>query len=89
MREADIEKYVKQHVKGHLVKWVAPGESGVPDRILLLPNGRVIFIEFKMESGKLSPRQRLWIKRLTDLGHDVRVIIGMDMAKRFVEEVMG
>jgi hypothetical protein len=87
MKESDIEAYVRRHVEGRLVKWVSPGETGVPDRILLLPGGRVIFIEFKKPGGRLSERQLLWIDRLKVLGHDVRVIGSMDEARRFVDEI--
>jgi hypothetical protein len=87
MKEADIEAYVRKNVKGRLVKWVSPGESGVPDRILLLPRGQVIFIEFKKPGGVLSERQLLWLERLNDLGHDARVISSMEEARGFVNEI--
>jgi hypothetical protein len=70
--ERDIERKLKNMVRkygGRCLKWVSPGESGVPDRIVLLPGGRVIFAEIKRPiGGKLSELQKLWAKRLTDLG---------------------
>ncbi len=87
MKESDIESYVRKNVPGRLVKWVSPGETGVPDRILLLPRGQTIFVEFKKPGGRLSERQLLWLERLNDLGHDARVIESMGEARGFVDEI--
>lgn len=89
MLEKEIEKYVREHVKGRLLKFVSPGEDGVPDRIHLLPDGRVVFIEFKKQGGRLSERQKLWFIRLWSLNQDVRCISSMEDARAYVEEMEG
>ena len=70
--EKEIEKKLTDMVKSHgglCLKWVCPGWSGVPDRILLLPGGRVIFVETKRpKGGKVSELQKWWSKKLTALG---------------------
>lgn len=70
--EKDIERKLRKMVESHgglCLKWVCPGWSGVPDRILLLPGGRVMFVETKRpEGGQVSKLQRWWIKKLTELG---------------------
>lgn len=70
--EKDIEKKLRQKVEKHggqCLKWVCPGWSGVPDRIVLLPGGRIIFVETKRpKGGTLSELQKWWAKRLVDLG---------------------
>ena len=46
--EKEIERALVDMVRqrrGYCHKWVCPGWSGVPDRIILLPGGRVIFAE--------------------------------------------
>lgn len=70
--EKDIERKLRKMVENHgglCLKWVCPGWSGVPDRIILLPGGRVVFAELKRpKGGVLSKLQEWWGKKLTDLG---------------------
>lgn len=70
--EKDIEQKLVKKVKavgGLCLKWVCPGWAGVPDRIVLLPGGRVVFVELKRsKSESLRKRQEWWAKKLTDLG---------------------
>lgn len=66
--EAKLRKLVVNH-GGLCLKWVCPGWAGVPDRIILLPGGRVVFAELKRpKGGRLSSMQRWWAKKLVDLG---------------------
>ena len=59
---------------GHCLKWVCPGWSGVPDRILLLPGGRVLFVELKRpKGGVVAKRQEWWRRELRRLGFDAYV----------------
>ncbi len=73
--------------RGLCYKFVSPGNPGVPDRIVLTPDGRIYFIELKTETGKLSNLQRAQITRLKDLGQDVRVLYGLEDVKEFLEEM--
>jgi hypothetical protein len=70
--EKDIEKKLRlmvEHHGGLCLKWVCPGWSGVPDRIILLPGGRVVFAETKRpKGGKLERLQKWWRERLQKLG---------------------
>lgn len=69
--ERDLERALVRAVKqhgGHCLKWVSPGASGVPDRIVLLPGGRVVFVELKRpRGGRMSALQKWWAKTLIDL----------------------
>lgn len=65
--EKTTEAYLRDEVKalgGRSYKWVSPGCGGVPDRIVILPGGRVVFVELKSE-GKTSTK--LQQKRQTEL----------------------
>lgn len=70
--EKEIEKKLVNLVRkqgGLCLKWVCPGWSGVPDRIVLLPGARVVFVEVKRpKGGRLSELQKFWRKRLNSLG---------------------
>lgn len=70
--EKEVERALVEMIKkrgGYCLKWVCPGWAGVPDRIILLPGGRVIFAEVKRpKGGKLSKLQVLWAETLKRLG---------------------
>lgn len=70
--ERDIEKALGRMVGrqgGMCLKWVCPGWAGVPDRILLLPGGVVMFVELKRpKGGDISRLQRWWAAKLEELG---------------------
>lgn len=70
--EKEIEAKLRDTVKqngGLCLKWVCPGWAGVPDRIVLLPGGRIIFVELKRpKGGKVSSRQMWWARKLRGLG---------------------
>ena len=92
MLEKEIERRLGEMIKkrgGLYFKFVSPGTVGVPDRIVILPGGRIIFVELKTEIGRLSNIQKWQIQRLADQGAEVRKIKGWSEAKAFVEEVFG
>lgn len=70
--EKDIETKLRKLVEqrgGRCLKWVCPGWTGVPDRIVLLPGGWIAFVETKRpKGGRLSPMQIKWSHWLQDLG---------------------
>ena len=70
--EKDVEQKLRKTVEKHgglCLKWVCPGWSGVPDRIILLPGGKVMFVETKRpKGGRYSALQDKWRDWLTALG---------------------
>ncbi len=73
MLESTLEQAVKKHIRslgGRCYKWVCPGENGVPDRICILPGGKIIFIELKRPGRKdgMSARQKKMFRVLKSLG---------------------
>lgn len=68
MLERELEARFTRRVKsagGLALKWVCPGNAGVPDRIVLLPGGRVVFVEMKRpKGGRRSALQRWWASTL-------------------------
>jgi hypothetical protein len=54
---------------GRFIKLQGMGNAGDPDRLIVLPYGRVMFCELKRLGEKPSPLQYRKLQRLTDLGH--------------------
>lgn len=91
MKESAIEAWMVRAIRsrgGLCYKWVSPGTTGVPDRIVILPGGRTIYVELKTEVGRLSEIQKNIHAELRNRGADVRTLYGLDQVKAFVEEVM-
>jgi hypothetical protein len=75
-KERDVEEYLIRQVKrlgGRALKLVCPGVAGVPDRLILLPGGRVCFCELKASGKKARPLQLHQHEQLRNMGFDVFV----------------
>lgn len=89
MKEAEIEKRMVKEIEGMgglCWKFTSPGTIGVPDRIVVLPDGSVIFVELKAEFGRGANIQRYRISQLKKCGVDARKIQGLEEMKSFVRE---
>lgn len=90
MKESTIEARLVREVRklgGLCYKFTSPGNPGVPDRIIILPDGRTIYVELKTEIGRLAKIQQWQIGELRKRGADVRVLKGMEQVVAFLEEV--
>lgn len=77
MRESAIERYLCEQVRllgGRAYKFTSLGRRNVPDRLVLLPRGRLFFIECKAPGMKLRAGQQREVDRLVALG--ARVYLG-------------
>ena len=89
MLESEIEKKLVREIRkmgGMAYKFVSPGNTGVPDRIVILP-GVITFVELKTETGRLSPGQKRQIGKLQNLGMKVVVLHGMKELEEFLNEI--
>ena len=92
VREKEIEKKLREAVKkrgGIAPKWVSPGMSGVPDRLIFLPRGKFAMAELKAPGEK--PRQ-LQVSRhrlLRRLGFKVYVIDRVEQIEEVLDEIEG
>ena len=69
MYEKTYEHYLKTLVEeagGECIKLT--GVTGLPDRMCLLPGGRIVFVEMKREGFKPRKVQFEWIDKLRGLG---------------------
>lgn len=92
MREKDIEKSLKDEVKkrgGIAPKWVSPGMAGVPDRLILLPKGKIAFAETKAPGEKPRQLQKAVMRKLGRLGFKVYVIDGTESIEGVLDEIEG
>lgn len=91
MLEKEIERRMVQTVRergGLCYKFVSPSNPGVPDRIIITPNGRVVFVELKTETGRLAKIQTWQLDEMRKRGADVRVANGWPAVKALLEEVL-
>ena len=85
--EKDIEKYLTTQVKkssGLSYKWLST-ITGVPDRIVIL-NQKVLFVELKTQTGKLSARQLVVFDELGEAGFPVHIIRSKEDVDDFIKE---
>ena len=90
MREKEIEQKLVDTVKKHggiCPKFVYPGFSGMPDRIVLLPKGKFAFVELKAPNKKPRPLQVARHKLLMGLGFRVYVIDGIEQIGGIIDEI--
>lgn len=86
MLENAVEAALVRRVKvlgGLCEKFVSPGRRSVPDRLVTLPGGRIIFVEIKAPGGKPTPLQNRDHKRRIALGCTVYVIDRIEDAHAF------
>ena len=82
--EKTIEAALVQRVKalgGMAEKFTSPAKRSVPDRIVTLPGGRIIFVECKSPGKKPTPAQQKDHERRRALGCEVLVIDSFEGAK--------
>lgn len=87
MRESTIEAYLRDRVKelgGKAYKFVSPGNTGVPDRLVCLPGGRVVFVELKAPGKKPTALQLTQQRKLAELGF---LVLTLDSKKKIDAEI--
>lgn len=90
MLEKDVEQMLVKAVKqkgGLCLKFVSPGFDGVPDRLVLLPEGRIAFIELKAPGKKPRALQKKRMKQLSGLGFACFVVDKIDEIGGVLDEI--
>ncbi|KGK87349.1 VRR-NUC domain-containing protein [Clostridium sp. HMP27] len=90
MREKVIEKKLVMEVKkrgGICPKFTSPGFDGMPDRLVLLPYGKIAFVEVKAPLKKPRPLQLARHKLLRELGFQVFVIDEEEQIGGILDEI--
>ena len=90
MRESKIEKKLVTATKakgGIAPKFTSPGFAGMPDRLILLPNGKMGFAELKAPGKKPRPLQETRHNLLRRLGFKVYVIDRLEQIESVLDEI--
>ena len=90
MKEQNIELFLIRHVRlkrGLCLKMNSITMNGLPDRLVLLPEGKMFFAELKAPGKKPRPEQVRVHESLRKLGFDVRVIDSTAKVKEILNEV--
>lgn len=92
MREKTIEQKLVSAVRskgGIAPKFVSPGFDGMPDRLVLLPDGKCGFVEVKVLGRKPRPLQKARINLLKRLGFSVFVLDDDGQISQILSEIGG
>lgn len=90
MLEKNIELKLRKAVEklaGKCLKFTAPGFDGVPDRMVILPNGKIGFVEVKQKGMKLRRLQKRRAKQLRELGFVALVLDDPNDIKGVIDEI--
>lgn len=75
--EKDTDRYLKREIKkrgGWCLKWAPVHVSGLPDRICLMPGGRIFFAEVKGQGEKPRQIQIFVCNKIKRLGFRVEIV---------------
>ena len=92
MREREIEEKLRlesQKRGGLAMKFVSPGLVGVPDRIVILPQGRLGFVELKAPGEKPRNIQVRRMEQLRKLGFLVYVLDDKEKIGEKLDDIQG
>ena len=90
MREKQIENKLATEAKklgGIALKFVSPSFDGVPDRLVLMPDGHIAFVELKALGKKPRPLQLARHRLLRSLGFRVYVIDSVEQIGGMLDEI--
>lgn len=90
MLEREVEKMLLREVRkagGIAPKLTSPANAGMPDRLVILPQGKVCFIEVKAPGKKPRPLQVRQMARLAKLGCMVRTLDHPNQIQELIHEI--
>lgn len=90
MLESLIEQHLVKEVNrrdGICLKFNSQSMTGVPDRIILMKNGTVAFVEVKQKGKKPRPLQELRMKQLRRLGFKVYTLDEKEKIGEILDEI--
>lgn len=90
MQECMIEQKLVTETRkrgGMALKFVSPSFSGMPDRLVLLPDGKIVFVEVKAPGQKPRPLQVSRHAKLRRMGFRVYVLDSVRNIVAMLDEI--
>lgn len=95
MAQIDSEKLVERKLvelvkinNGMCIKLLCDQLIGLPDRLCLFPNHKIVFVETKTTGQKPRRIQAYMHKKLRALGFRVEVIDSVEGVNEFIEDII-
>lgn len=92
MKESELEMEfcaAVSHTGGKAYKFISPGNAGVPDRLVVLPGGRIGFVELKQAGSRPRKLQQFRMRELEGLGCYTAVVDSRESAEAVIEQLRG
>ena len=92
MLEKDVETKLVQMARmmcGQAWKFISPGMAGVPDRIILIPGGKMAFVEVKKPGEEMRPLQLRRKRQIENLGFKVYCLDDPEKVEEVLDEIQG
>lgn len=90
MREKDVEQHLIDQAErqgGTAIKLTSPGRAGLPDRIVMLPGGRIAFVEVKRPGQRARPLQEHWLRVFQRYGFLARTVSTPSEAEELIRDL--
>lgn len=87
-KEAELEKRLGEYARRRgclYYKFSSPGNRGVPDRQIIAPNGRILFLELKAPGNKPTALQQREIRRLREHNQNATWTDSLDHGKALID----
>ena len=88
--EKAIERYLYDTVRklgGLCLKYTNPNMVGYPDRVVLLPEGKTVWVELKSAGQRPEKRQAVRFAEMARIGHPVYVADSREAVNRIFESL--
>ena len=90
MLEKSVEQKLIKAVKnkgGLALKFISPNFNGVPDRLVLMPFGKMAFVELKAPKKKMRAMQIKRKRQLESLGFSLYCVDDIGMIGDVIDEI--
>ena len=87
-KQVELKLVTETRKEGGLaVKFVSPGYAGMPDRLVLLPGGKLAFVEVKAPGKKPRVLQVKRHEKLRELGFQVFVLDSLEDIPGLLQQI--